>query len=99
MSATRAIDLEKRRELRRAEQSSLRRMADRRRRRALPDGTEREGGIEAVYEIPLTTEKLRSSDVVEGTERNGGGFELRRNSTMAAAASRVLRRREAASSG
>jgi len=47
-------------------------MADRRRRRALPNGTEREGGIEAVCEIPLTTEKLRSGDVIEGTERNGG---------------------------
>ena len=49
----------------------LRRMADRRRRRALPNGTEREGGIEAVCEIPLTTEKLRGGDVVVERRWNG----------------------------
>ena len=68
----RAIDLGPRRELRRAEQSSLRRKADWRRRRAFPCGTEREGGREEVGEVPLTTAKLRSGDVVEEAERNGG---------------------------
>ena len=65
MSAARANDLGQRRELRRAEQSSLRRMADRRRRRAHPGGTEREGGREEVDEPHYLGAKLLDGSKAE----------------------------------
>ena len=47
-------------------------MAERRHRRAKAAETERERGREEVGEVPLTTAKLQSSDVVEEAEWNGG---------------------------
>ena len=58
MSAARAIDLGQRRELRRAEQRSRRHMSERRRRRTLPGGIEREGGREEVGEPHYLGAKL-----------------------------------------
>jgi len=71
-SATRATHLGQRCGLARVERSSRRRTAEWRRRRALPGEAGQGRGREEVGEVPLTTAKLRSSDVVEETERNGG---------------------------
>jgi len=65
MSAARAIDLGQRRELRRAEQRSRRHMSERRRRRTLPGGTEREGGREEVGEPHYLGAKLLDGSKAE----------------------------------
>ena len=47
-------------------------MAERKLRRANAPARRRDRKREGVGEVPLTTAKLRSGDVIEEAERNGG---------------------------
>jgi len=47
-------------------------MAERKLRRANAPARKRDRKREGIGEVPLTTAKLRSADVVEEAERNGG---------------------------
>ena len=80
-----------RRGLERAGWNSRRRMANLRRRRAVPGRAERGRGRKQDREVLYHSAELQRRPNGEEEQRGGGSAELRASPTMAAAAARVLR--------